>query len=89
MNTIGIIALVVFSAAWFGGLFSWFAMIYHLFMFRLQHVRAKPTRHGFKTVRAAAVLSGFLLVGMGAGAIGAWVGNWQAGWPYGVHVFFA
>ncbi len=88
MNAIGMGTFIIFMLAWCGGLLAWFLMIYHLFMFRLQHVRAKPTQHGWHTLRAGVIFAGFALLGLGAGVIGASLGNWEDGWPYGIHIFF-
>jgi len=42
MNWIGFVTLLIFLAAWIGGVVSWFVGAYHMFMFHRRFWQAKP-----------------------------------------------
>jgi hypothetical protein len=71
MNTIGIIAFVLFAIAWAGGVISWFYMAYHIALVWLG--RGK----GFEGLKGFAAFIACGLFALLNGLIGGWFGGWQ------------
>jgi hypothetical protein len=81
VNAVGIGALVVFMLAWLAGVASWFVGVYHMMRFWVDSFNGTRGRHFVQFLKAGGVFVGCVLLGMVAGVIGDWLGNWSEGWP--------